>query len=50
MTDLASVIDAFNNRFDDVALPPGFNPGPSYGVTAKTMALAPVFPAGVCSP
>lgn len=49
MLALYGTIDAFNNRFDDVLLPPGFDPGPAYGVAAKRMAQAPVFPAGACS-
>ncbi len=49
MLALYGTIDEFNNRFDDVALPAGFNPGPSYGVTAKNMAILPAFPAGTCS-
>lgn len=48
MVSLAGLVDAFNNQFDEVSLPAGFDPGPSYGTAAKKMALAPVFPAGSC--
>lgn len=50
MIALASTIDAFNNQFDEVAFPAGFDPGPAYGMEAKRMAVMPSFPAGACAP
>lgn len=50
MVSLASTIDAFDNLFDEVALPDGFDPGPAYGNEAKKLAAPPTFPAGSCLP
>jgi hypothetical protein len=50
MVTLASTIDGFNNLFDEVVFPEGFDPGPAYGAEAKKMAVMPVIANGTCTP
>lgn len=48
MLALQPLVDAFNNQFDEVQLPAGFDPGPASGVAARRLAVPPTFPAGTC--